>query len=138
MTHYTRETWPSDRWPDFSFDEFRSPDVDYAAVHVDFMDRLQILRRQFNQPMIVTSGYRTPEHNAEVSTTGRDGPHTHGRAVDIAIHGADARDLIGMAISHGFTGIGIKQTGPYSGRFVHLDDLGDGFAGPRPWVWTYG
>jgi uncharacterized protein YcbK (DUF882 family) len=101
------------------------------------MDRLQSLRTQYNKPMVVTSGYRCPDYNARISSTGRDGPHTHGRAADIAVVGNQARNVVGMAITRGFTGIGVKQNGPHDGRFIHLDDLQDGFAGPRPWMWSY-
>ncbi|MEO5330361.1 MAG: D-Ala-D-Ala carboxypeptidase family metallohydrolase, partial [Magnetococcus sp. THC-1_WYH] len=54
------------------------------------MDRLENLRREFNRPMPVSSGYRCPMHNARVSKTGFSGPHTTGQAVDIVISGEDA------------------------------------------------
>lgn len=115
-----------------------------AEMNTKFMRRLQDLRRQFNQPMIITSGYRCPDYNARVSSTGRDGPHTTGKAVDVAVRGADARDLVSMACHRGFTGIGVQQKG--SGRFLHLDMLPvndpasddyDPDQAPRPWLWSY-
>lgn len=103
----------------------------------DFMRRLESLRQLMDRAMPVTSGYRCPRHNKEVSGTGTVGPHTTGRAVDIRIHGQDALRLVSLAVECGFTGIGIKQHGPLSGRFVHLDDLTMDAGRPRPWIWTY-
>lgn len=100
-----------------------------------FMDRLELLRSAYGDQIKITSAYRSAEHNAEVSHTGAKGPHTTGRAVDIAVQGGSAHKLLKEALALGFTGIGIQQTG--GARFIHLDDLTleDGF--PRPMVWSY-
>ena len=95
------------------------------------MRRLDALRHSFGEPMIVTSGYRCPAHNDNVSTTGLDGPHTTGRAADIGISGAAALDLVLLS---NFGGLGINQKGPHEKRFIHLDDL-DGPTRPR--IWSY-
>ena len=87
--------------------------------------------------MRVTSGYRTPEHNRRVSRTGYEGPHTTGRAVDVAAFGERALRIVRIALAHGFTGIGLKQNGPHHLRFVHLDDLAGDHRTPRPRIWTY-
>jgi len=100
-----------------------------------FLDKLENLRVAYNKPMIITSGYRCPGHNAAVSHTGDGGPHTVG-AVDIQISGPDAHQLLEHACRIGFSGIGIKQAGLTAGRFIHLDDL-DISAHPRPRVWSY-
>lgn len=100
-----------------------------------FLAKLEELRLAYNKPMIVSSGYRCPRHNAAVSSSGGTGPHTAG-AVDIAVSGADAHRLLQMACLVGFAGIGIKQHGPFSGRFIHLDDLPP-TTHPRPRLWTY-
>ncbi|MDW7774674.1 MAG: D-Ala-D-Ala carboxypeptidase family metallohydrolase [Desulfobulbaceae bacterium] len=100
-----------------------------------FLERLEDLRVAFNSPMIIASGYRCPEYNDRISTTGRTGPHTRG-AVDILIHGKAAHILLHMAFIVGFSGIGIRQSGPMSGRFIHLDNLTT-HNNPRPRVWTY-
>lgn len=101
------------------------------------MTRLELLRAELGMPLVLNSAYRCPTHNAAVSTTGRNGPHTTGRAVDIAISGKPVVALLAAALSLGFTGIGLKQDGAaMAGRFVHLDDL-TAPAYPRPRVWTY-
>ena len=123
------------RWQNFTIDELKCkgtgtfPDVtpDIAL----FMDKLQDIRDETGI-LIISSGYRSPEHNSRVSKTGITGPHTTGRAVDISIRGIEAFQLVEMAFARGMTGIGIKQKG--KARFVHLDDLTDG---PRPRLWSY-
>ena len=121
-------------WPNFTFDEMACKGSGECEMNPEFMDRLQALRDALGVPLPVTSGYRSREYNARVSTTGRTGPHTTGRAADIHIAGADAHKLIGLAYELGFTGFGVKQSGPWAGRFIHLDDLqGE----KRPRVWSY-
>lgn len=100
-----------------------------------FVADLEALRTAYGKPLIVSSGYRCPAHNARVSSTGLDGPHTTGRAVDFAIRGADAYQLMSLAIRMGFTGVGVNQKG--GGRFLHLDKLPGGASQPRPMVWSY-
>lgn len=85
------------------------------------MCHLIAIRERLPFSFVVGSAYRCPEHNLDVSTTGENGPHTTGKAVDIRIQGIDARVLLDAAVKHGFEGIGIQQTGPRGRRFIHLD-----------------
>ena len=100
-----------------------------------FQDRIEVLRQRYGKPLIVTSGARCPDYNEKVSHTGRTGPHTKGRAIDFAIRGGDALHLLMLAVTMGFTGIGVSQKG--ASRFLHLDDLPNAEGQPRPWVWSY-
>jgi uncharacterized protein YcbK (DUF882 family) len=97
----------------------------------DFMAKVQALRDELGFALPVTSAARCPAHNAAVSATGRAGPHTTGRAIDIGVRGDRAVALVKAALNHGFTGIGIAQKGV--SRFIHLDDLQEG----RPTIWSY-
>lgn len=124
------------QWPHFQRNELQCRCGQWD-MNQEFMDRLENLRREFNRPMPVSSGYRCPMHNARVSKTGFAGPHTTGQAVDIAISGEDAYQLIALAMKSGFTGIGIKQHGPFEGRYVHLDTLPEETNRPRPRILTY-
>ena len=99
-----------------------------------FMENLIALREKMPFPFIVGSAYRCSEHNQDVSTTGPDGPHTTGRAVDIRIQGTDARKLLDAAVRHRFEGIGIQQQGVRGRRFIHLDMM-QRDAGPV--IWSY-
>lgn len=90
-----------------------------------------------NFPFVISSGYRCPAHNNRVSSTGYDGPHTRGVAVDIQVMGQNAHKLLEWALRTGkFTGIGINQNGPHEKRFIHLDML-KGDETFRPTVWSY-
>jgi uncharacterized protein YcbK (DUF882 family) len=106
------------------------------VVVPEFLDKLEALRAAWGRPLIINSAYRTPEHNIAVATTGEAGPHTTGRAVDLACAGAEALELVRHALALGFTGVGVQQKD--AARYVHLDDLtpSDGFV-TRPWLWSY-
>jgi len=85
----------------------------------------------YGKPMKVSSGYRDPSHPIEAKKAS-PGFHTTGRAVDIAVSGADAVKLLTLALQVGFTGIGVQQKG--GGRFIHLDDV---VSLTRPNIWSY-
>lgn len=100
-----------------------------------FLEELDQLRTIYGKPLIVSSGYRCPDHNAKVSSTGRTGPHTTGHACDFAVSGGDSLLLLRVALVLDFTGIGINQKG--AGRFIHVDDLPNRAGQPRPTLWSY-
>lgn len=102
----------------------------------EFLDSLEDIRRAYGRAMTVSSGYRCPTYNARKSSTGLSGPHTTGSAIDIAISGKDAYLLVRLAMIHGMKGIGIKQKGPWSGRFIHMDMCEQDNI-PRPRIWSY-
>lgn len=101
----------------------------------DFMHSLILLRESCNFPFVISSAYRCQAYNSRLSDTGMHGPHTTGKAVDIAVDRLQAFTLLGKAYDYGFTGIGIKQHG--NGRFIHLDTCKDGEVGTRPAIWSY-
>jgi len=100
------------------------------------LDALQRLRESIGRPLKLSSAYRCPVHNSNVSSTGPDGPHTTGKAIDIACSGKEAWELLSFAMirSKVWKGIGISQKGKHKSRFIHLDTIE---ADNRPWVWSY-
>lgn len=124
-------------WQYFSKAELQCKCCGVEKMQPEFMRKLITLREFLGFPLTVTSAYRCAKHNSEVSSTGNNGPHTTGQAIDIAVYGEQAYNLIRYAQAFHFSGIGIKQTGPYAGRFVHIDDLTEGQGFMRPWVWGY-
>lgn len=123
-------------WQYFQIEELKCKcGCDKWLMDSAFMAKVVSLRRELGFPFVVTSAYRCPAHNQKVSTTGPNGPHTTGHAIDINVHHAQAIAFLRAALDHGFTGIGLNQKGPVTGRFIHLDDLGPPH--PRPNCWTY-
>ncbi|MFQ5741994.1 MAG: D-Ala-D-Ala carboxypeptidase family metallohydrolase [Acidobacteriota bacterium] len=133
-SEFPKSQW---RWKNFTPREMRCRGTEKLLIVPEFMDQLQSLRDGLGFALPVSSGFRTPGYNEKVSSTGRDGPHTTGHAVDILIYGKEAYELIADATTYGFPGLGMKQHGPYEERFVHLDDLDEVPRRPRPWPWTY-
>ena len=87
-----------------------------------FINNLDVLRHKCGFPFIISSGYRSPEYNNEVSTTGLTGAHTTGRAADILVSRSNAYTVLRNAFEMGcFEGIGVNQKGDK--RFIHLDML---------------
>lgn len=104
------------RWPDFSPAEIACRGTGKLLVNEDALDLLQALRRALGRPMIVNSGYRSPEHNKRVGGAPKS-MHLEGRAFDISMANHDPAEFIKAAKAAGFTGFG---TYPRSG-FVHID-----------------
>lgn len=106
-------------------------------MDLDFISLLDQLRTRQDHAMIITSGYRCPEYNSRISSTGFDGPHTTGRAADVGVSGEQAFNLVKQCSLGGWmSGIGINQKGSHDKRFIHLDNL-EGPDHPRPRIWTY-
>jgi zinc D-Ala-D-Ala carboxypeptidase len=124
-------------WPHFRAAELVCRHCQTHRMQAEFMQRLEGLRDAFGRPLVLSSAYRCGVYNARVSTTGLHGPHTSGRAVDIRISGPAVYELLALALTLGFTGIGVQQKGAHGGRFLHLDDLPATPQGPRPTVWSY-
>lgn len=112
-----------------------------------FMLDVERLRIACDFPFPINSAVRCSEHNLAVSSTGPDGPHvpkltTNGReglALDIRINGQRAFYLVEKIHELGvnITGVGLKLTGPWHSRFIHIDALPRGWQYSRPMMWTY-
>jgi len=102
-------------------------------VNNDSLRRLIRVRERLNEPMVVTSGYRCESYNNQIGATQT---HATGKAFDVRCSGKTAWRLMQIATEEGFTGIGVKQNGEWSVRFLHLDDLEPEEA-PRPTIWSY-
>lgn len=117
--------------------EFLCPCCGEEYMQHEFLKLLDAVRHKYGRMVRVNSGYRCPDHNATVSSTGRTGPHTTGCAADLGVSGSDAYYILTLAAQNGgFTGIGVNQRGNHASRFIHLDSLPT--SDPlRPWVWSY-
>ena len=122
-------------WQHFTKAEFKCKHCGQNKMQDSFITKLDALRTKVGFSLHVTSGYRCPKHNAAVSSTGLNGPHTTGRAVDFALSRHRGWEVLRAAMEMGFTGIGVQQKG--EGRFLHLDDLQEPEHAPRPTIWSY-
>lgn len=96
-----------------------------------FLDLLNRIRHACGFPLVVTSGYRCPEHPEE-RRKARPGAHSKGLAVDLSVNYERAYVLLNQALCHGVPRIGINQKG--GSRFIHLDvDVNL----PNPRIWSY-
>jgi len=123
--------------PHFTEKELQCSHCGECGFDEDFLVSLEVLRLEYGKPMRVNSGYRCPEYNTQVSSSGARGPHTIG-AIDIRVAGPNAFMLVSTAMRLGWTGLGVKQGGVWDKRFIHLDRLPIGDPGhPRPRIWSY-
>ena len=128
----------TNRWPNFSAKELRCKcgkcNSDGSEMQPEFMDSLQQLREQFGKPMALSSAYRCRRHPEEAKKA-EPGEHAMGLAVDVQIRGADAVQILHLALNLGFTRIGINQKG--NSRFIHLGRAPTGGRLPSPALWSY-
>ena len=119
----------------FSMHEFKCSHTGKCDMDAAFISKLNDLRVAYGKPMKINSGFRDVTHPIEAKKKNGGGAHTTGKAADISVSREDAFHLLSLALSKGFTGIGIQQKG--SGRFIHLDTLENTGGRPRPTVWSY-
>jgi zinc D-Ala-D-Ala carboxypeptidase len=107
-------TW---RWTNFSPAEIACRGTGKLKLHPEALDKLQALRERLGKPLIVRSGYRSPEHNASLKGASPRSKHMDGTAFDIAMANHDPAAFEAAARAVGFQGFGFY---PRSG-FMHID-----------------
>jgi zinc D-Ala-D-Ala carboxypeptidase len=125
-----------DSWKYFTKEELSCKGTDECFMDEEFMKQLHRLREDYGRPMTITSGYRDVSYNTVIGGS-PNSAHILGQAVDVAVSGNLAYDLIRMAMLHGFTGIGVAQRGPHNKRFIHIDNIVNSDTSPRPTIWSY-
>ena len=110
--------------PSFNTREFRCRDgTDTILVDETLTVVLQCIREHFGKAVTITSGYRTPAHNAKAGGT-RFSQHLYGRAADIRVQGASVEEVAACAerLLHGCGGVGRypAKAGRAAG-WVHVD-----------------
>jgi len=119
----------------FSFNEMKCKcGCDQAPMDQEFMSILDNIREALGKPLIVSSGYRCINHPIEAKKV-KPGAHTTGKAVDFAVVGRDAQQVLLSAIVLEVQRIGVQQKG--SGRFIHLDTATAKEGFPSPAIWSY-
>lgn len=106
----------------FKHHEFDSPDKPGSGEYMEaeFLQRLDVARDIAGFPFIITSGFRTVEHQRTLREQGysasKNSSHLLGWAADIAIEGSRMRfELVDALLEAGFTRIGVAN------NFIHVD-----------------
>lgn len=98
----------------------------------DALRRLDTLREAMGHPLIVNSGYRSPQHNRAVGGA-KASKHMEGIAFDISMANVDPHVFEEKANAAGFRGIGLyppqKPTG--AKNFIHIDTRPGGWRGDQ-------
>jgi uncharacterized protein YcbK (DUF882 family) len=113
----------------FTLDEFDCPSHEGSGVNMDssFLAKLEEAREIAGVSFIITSGYRTKEHNTYVGGV-PNSSHLIGVAADISVSSGSERYIIlSSLIKAGFRRIGVAKT------FIHCDTDD---SKPNS-VWTY-
>lgn len=102
----------------FKIKEFAQKDgrCDKILIDTELVKVLEDVREHFDAPVIITSGYRTPEYNAKIGGA-KNSQHTKGTAADIKVKGIPA-DKVQQYLKHKYPdkyGIGSYWT------FTHID-----------------
>jgi len=114
----------------FLRDEHVAPRYGYVQINVGIIEALWAVQRYLvrdgiNQPIVVHSGYRTPQTNAQIEGAARLSLHMWGKAVDFDVPGVSIADLAGICEACPISG----GVGYYPEGWVHMD------TGPkRSWV----
>ena len=113
----------------FTLDEFQSKDGSKMPEKVkkyiqELAKNLDVIRETVGVPITINSGYRSPQHNANVGGV-KNSFHTKGMAVDIVAHGyttTQLKKIIEALITEGK----IKQGGiGFYPSWIHYDIRGN-------------
>jgi uncharacterized protein YcbK (DUF882 family) len=103
-------------------DEHVSPTEGYVQISIRTIEALwavqkYLAREGVFQPIVVHSGYRTPETNAHTEGAARQSLHMYGMAVDFHVPGVAIDYLAQICMACTASG----GVGYYPGGWVHLD-----------------
>ena len=109
-----------------------------GMMTADLLVALRDLRRRWDNPIRIVSGFRCPQWNA-VQGGAKESAHMRGIAVDLAGDGIHSVDFIVFAIHAGFTAIGEGEYVNDNGvKIVKLHlDVRARADDEKPLSWTY-
>jgi len=104
-----RDAHASQVSPHFQSSEFSCKCCGETKINIELILALEKLRVLVNRPIIITSGYRCPQHNVEVGGA-KYSQHVLGNAVDIKVTGVSPTKVAHMAKQCGFTWTKVYST----------------------------
>ena len=128
--HYADVPMAGWRWPSFSPREIACKGTGKVLVNHAALDKLQALRDRLRKPLILTSAYRSPEHNRRVGGA-KKSKHMEGIAFDVRMDNHDPHEFEAAARAVGFTGFGYYV----KSGFMHID-TGPARSWGQPWPLT--
>ena len=102
----------------FCLAEFQCRHCGAVKIDPELVRRLQKMRDEIGQPLIINSGYRCETHNRAIGGA-KDSQHLYGRAADVSCPSIQVGRLHTLAEKH-FSDGGV---GKYPG-YVHVDTRG--------------
>ena len=123
----------------FKIKEFDSPDVKGSGKNMDikFLRFIDELRKRCKFPFIVTSGYRTPEHNKKVGGI-ENSAHLKGLACDIAMTDSKKRARFVYEAMNLCSELSLPfrvgLAGKSKGNFAHID-IDETKKSPKIWIY---
>jgi uncharacterized protein YcbK (DUF882 family) len=101
-------------------------------IEQDLIDKLEKVRELYGKPIVITSGYRCPDHNKAVGGK-NNSTHMSGMAVDICpkLLTLDDLDLLYDVCYDIFDNIGDGR----SKKFIHVDTRSAKSTGKRRWIY---
>ena len=94
----------------FKLKEFACKNSEAIIISEKLCYILEAIRAHFGKPVTITSGYRTPEHNAKIGGAVKS-QHMLGLAADIKIPGVKPSDIASYA----------RTLMPTYSTFTHID-----------------
>jgi zinc D-Ala-D-Ala carboxypeptidase len=116
--HFSKVPKSAWRWKSFSPREIACKGTGEIAINEPALDKLQALRDKLGKPVLLTSAYRSPEHNAKVGGA-KNSKHMLGIAFDVRMENQDPQEFEAAAREVGFAGFGYY---PKQG-FMHIDTV---------------
>lgn len=104
--------------PHFSKHEFLCKDGSESDIDPRLIEMLERVRAHFDCPVVITSGYRSPDYNRRVGGA-KNSYHVKGMAADIKVKGVTPREVFAFC-DREFPNGGV---GRYP-SFTHLDCRG--------------
>lgn len=128
FNHYSEFPMSEWRWKNFTPAEIACNGTGKLMVDFHSMDCLQALRDDLGEPLVLNSGYRSPEYNREVGGVSKS-QHLEAKAFDVSVVDLDPHRLEAAAKRAGFKAFGYYQ----HHNFLHIDTRDRAAKWGKPW-----